>query len=138
MSIFIDTSAFLALLDRDEANHGAASAIWKRLLADEDTLVATNYILVETYALVQRRIGLDAVRTFTTDFVPLLEMEWTGVDVHAAAVSALLIAARRDLSLVDCVSFETMRRRGISRAFAFDRHFKTQGFDVAWPNGDVE
>jgi predicted nucleic acid-binding protein len=137
MSVFIDTSAFLALLDRDEVNHTAASAIWKRLLADDETLVATNYILVESYALIQSRIGLDAVRTFTTDFVPLLEMEWVGADVHATAVSALLVASRRDLSLVDCVSFETMRRRGISRAFAFDRHFKTQGFDVT-SNGDGE
>lgn len=130
MSVFIDTSAFLALLDRDEVNHTAASAVWTRLLADDETLVATNYILVESYALIQRRIGLDAVRSFTTDFVPLLEMEWAAADVHAAAVSALLVASRRDLSLVDCVSFETMRRRGISRAFAFDRHFTTQGFDV--------
>ena len=137
MSVFIDTSAFLALLDRDEINHTAASAVWTRLLADDETLVATNYILVESYALIQRRIGLDAVRTFTTDFVPLLEMEWAGPDVHAAAVSALLVAFRRDLSLVDCVSFETMRRRGISRAFAFDRHFTTQGFDVT-SNADGE
>ena len=130
MSVFVDTSAFLALLDRDEVNHEPASVIWKRLLADEATLVATNYVLVETYALIQRRLGLDAVRTFTTDFVPLLELEWTGPDLHAAALSALLAAARRDLSLVDCVSFETMRRRGIARAFAFDDDFKTQGFEL--------
>ena len=108
MSVFIDTSAFLALLDRDEVNHTAASAIWTRLLADDETLVATNYVLVETYALIQHRIGLDAVRTFTADFVPLLDMEWIGGDLHASAVSALLVASRRDLSLVDCVSFETM------------------------------
>ncbi len=130
MSVFIDTSAFLALLDRDEVNHTAASAIWTRLLADDETLVATNYVLVETYALIQHRIGLDAVRTFTADFVPLLDMEWIGGGLPAPAVSALLGASRRDLSLVDCVSFETMRRRRISRAFAFDRHFKTQGFDA--------
>lgn len=128
MSVFVDTSAFLALLDRDEANHVAASAMWKRVIADEETLVATNYVLVETYALLQRRLGLDAVRTFTSDFVPLLELEWAGPDLHAAALSALLVAARRDLSLVDCVSFETMRRRGIARAFAFDQHFSVQGF----------
>lgn len=130
MSVFIDTSAFLALLDRDEAHHADASAIWTRLVNDDEALVATSYVLVETYALVQRRLGLDAVRTFTGDFVPLLDVEWVGPDLHQAAVSALLVAARRDLSLVDCVSFEAMRRRDTVRAFAFDDDFSAQGFDT--------
>jgi predicted nucleic acid-binding protein len=40
-------------------------------------------------------------------------------------------ARRRDLSLVDCVSFEVMRRNGITRAFAVDRHFQELGFSDA-------
>jgi uncharacterized protein len=129
MSVFVDTSALLALLDRDEANHETAAAIWTRLVLEE-RFVSTSYVLVETYALVQRRLGLDAVRTLTADFVPLIDVDWIGVDVHSAAVSALLVAARRDLSLVDCASFESMRRRDVRRVFAFDDDFARQGFEV--------
>ncbi len=38
-----------------------------------------------------------------------------------------------DLSLVDCCSFESMRRRGIRTAFAYDAHFAQQGFELLPP-----
>ncbi|MCJ7583021.1 MAG: hypothetical protein MUP98_21090 [Candidatus Aminicenantes bacterium] len=46
------------------------------------------------------------------------------------AVSTHLIANRRSLSLVDCVSFEVMHRTGVRKAFAFDRHFKEYGYEI--------
>jgi uncharacterized protein len=46
-------------------------------------------------------------------------------------VSALAAARRRDLSLVDCASFEVARRARARRAFAFDRHFVERGFEPA-------
>jgi predicted nucleic acid-binding protein len=51
-------------------------------------------------------------------------------DLHASALAALLAARRRRLSLVDCVSFETMRHLSVTRAFAFDPHFTEQGFEL--------
>jgi len=50
--------------------------------------------------------------------------------VHDAAVSGVLGAQLRQLSLVDMVSFEVMRRAGVRAAFAFDEHFARFGFDV--------
>lgn len=44
------------------------------------------------------------------------------------ALSALLAANRRQLSFVNCCSFEVMRSLGMERAFAFDANFKEQGF----------
>ncbi len=43
-------------------------------------------------------------------------------------MSALLAASRRKVSLVDCLSFEEMRRYGIRSAFAFDFRFSEQDF----------
>ena len=51
-------------------------------------------------------------------------------EVHAVAVSALLAADRRRLSLVDCCSFQIMRRLGIRQALAYDQHFAEHGFEV--------
>lgn len=50
---------------------------------------------------------------------------------HSAAVKRLLAANRRKLSLVDCASFECMRRFRLRRAFAFDEHFAKEGFESA-------
>ena len=130
MTTFVDTSALLAVLDADDQNHGTARRIWERLIEAAEDLVSTNYVLVETYALTQNRLGVEAVRTLHEDVVPVLWIEWMDAQTHASSVEALLAAARRQLSLADCSSFDTMRRRGITAAFAFDRHFAEQGFTL--------
>lgn len=127
--VFIDTSAFLALLDADDTGHHRARNSWSGLLGTDTALITSNYILVETFALVQNRLGMEAVRVFQEDIVPLLDIRLIDAPAHAAAVSALLAAGRKRLSLVDCSSFEIMRRGGIRQAFTLDRHFREQGFE---------
>lgn len=132
-NIFIDTSAFLAVLDADDAYHSKAKKAWGGMLSAGVPLVTSNYILVETFALVQNRLGLPAIRVLQEDIVPILSIRWVDATIHSAATSALLAANRKKLSLVDCVSFEVMRHTAIKCAFTFDRHFKEQGFDCV-PN----
>lgn len=129
MKVLLDTSAFLAILNRDDNNHSAAKKLWKELLYSENALISNNYVLVESFALIQRRLGTETVRTFQEDILPLINIEWVDADTHRAGVSAFLAASRRKLSLVDCVSFETMRTLGIKTVFAFDPHFSEQGFN---------
>jgi predicted nucleic acid-binding protein len=84
-----------------------------------------------TTALVQHRLGMSAVRALCADMLPALEVHWiTEVD-HLQSQNALLAAGRRALSLVDCSSFHVMRTRRMTTAFAFDSHFREQGFEVA-------
>jgi uncharacterized protein len=130
--IFVDTSALYAVLDGDDTAHPAAQGAWTRWLeaSDGPTLVASNYILVETFALVQSRLGMDAVRSLMDDLIPVLTIEWVTPEDHRAAVAMLRNANRRRLSLVDCSSFQVMRRLAISEAFTFDGHFSEQGFRV--------
>lgn len=130
MRVFIDTSAIYALLDRDDENHQKAKTIWVGLLRNEDALVTSNYVLVETFALIQHRLGMDAVRGVQNDILPLVNIEFVIPELHRSGVSALLSASRRNLSLVDCVSFEMMRTMEIKTAFAFDPHFREQGFHI--------
>ena len=129
MNVFVDTSAILAVLDAGDANHAQAKAMWEKTVSDGTELVCHNYILVETSAVILRRLGLEAVRVFEQDIVPVLRLVWVTREVHESAASAHLLASRRTLSLVDCVSFEIMRRTGIRSAFAFDRHFTEYGYE---------
>jgi predicted nucleic acid-binding protein len=130
MIAFIDTSAFFALLDREDSNNRKAKNILERILIPQNTLLTSNYVVVESFSLIQHRLGLQAVREFHEDMLPLINIEWIDKAVHEAGISALLTASRKKLSLVDCVSFEVMRNLGIRKVFAFDPHFEEQGFEV--------
>ena len=62
MVVFVDTSAFISLLDEDDEHHAAAAATWRRLLNEHTVLRSTDYVRVETWSLLQARFGLEAVR----------------------------------------------------------------------------
>ena len=130
MTVFIDTSAFYAVLDADDDNYSTAEKIWNFALEKDVHFVSHNYILIETIALLQNRIGLESVHTFEQDILPVIGVHWIGQETHQRGMSALLTASRRRLSLVDCISFEIMREKEITVFFAFDDHFSEQGFEL--------
>ncbi len=130
MRAFVDTSALLAVLVANDLHHADATMIWRRELEQGSDLVTLNYVLVETTAVLQHRVGMAAVRTLVHDVVPVLRVEWVSAEDHEAATGALLAGGRRGVSLVDCCCFQVMRRLGLERAFAFDRHYTNAGFEV--------
>jgi predicted nucleic acid-binding protein len=119
------------VLHTGDESHARAARAFRELLESKQDLLTTSYVLVETTALLQHRFGLAAVRRFQDDVVPALSLVWVDAELHAEGTAALLTAGRRELSLVDCVSFACMRRHGLTRAFHFDRHFRAQGFTSA-------
>ena len=128
MGIIVDTSALIAFLDADQPRHAEVIDTWDRAIADEKALFTSNYVPVESFALVQHRLGLEALRALAYVLVPMLRVLWIDEELHAAAVASLFIAGRRKLSLVDCTSFELMRRHGLAEALALDDDFSRQGF----------
>ena len=129
-AVFADTSGLLALLNRTDDNHARAERAFGNLRVREVPLVSTSYVLVETYALVGRRLGLDAVRSFRADFAPLIDVVWVDETLHDAGLDMLLDRRKRLLSLVDAVSFIVMRQRSMAEAFAVDPHFEQEGFSL--------
>jgi len=128
LTVFVDTSALFALLDADDAGHGLALPAWNGGVDECAGFVTTNYVVVETTALVQRRLGIHAVRTLIDEMLPMVDTIWVTDADHSTGLSLLLMAARRHLSLVDCVSFTVMRRMGIREYLGLDPHFEEQGF----------
>lgn len=136
MNVFVDTSAFLAVLNRNDLWAVRAARAWKELVNAEVEMATTSYVVVETCAILQRRIGIDAVRVFVDQILPVVEVDYVDAGLHRAALSTLLTAGIRELSLVDCCSFESMRRHGLRTAFAYDPHFVQQGFELLPPGVD--
>ncbi|MDA8121899.1 MAG: PIN domain-containing protein [Deltaproteobacteria bacterium] len=128
--ILIDTSAFYAILDGDDAYHARAVERWEKELTGERLLVTTNYIVLESMTLLQARLGMGAVRAFHDSILPQVRLEWIDENAHSRSAGAFLSTERRGPSLVDFSTFDAMRRMGIRSAFTFDRHFRQYGFDT--------
>lgn len=128
MTIFGDTSGLYALLVATEERHEAVARAFARILEKRRPLITTNYVLLETAALLQRRIGLPAVRDLEERLVPVCTVIWVTETMHRRAMDRLLRADRRGLSLVDCVSFGVMEAEGIGEALALDEDFADAGF----------
>lgn len=126
--VFVDTSAIYALLVADDAEHDRARRILAALQREDVSLVSTSFVVLESVALLQSRIGVPGVQAFHRLVLGALDVEWIEAAHYERAMLALLAANRRDISLTDWTSFEVMRGRGIERAFAFDAHFAEQGF----------
>ncbi len=132
--MFVDTSALYALLDVDDPRHDEAALIWFGLLDDlragRVRCRTHSSVVTEASALVQRRLGIEALRDLHHATLPLIDITWIDAELHARAVAALLAAGRRDVSLVDWTSFELMGADAIRLAFAFDDDFAEQGFEL--------
>ena len=129
-AVFADTSGLLALLNAKDEHHARAERAFASLRVRQARLVSTSFVLVETYALVGRRLGLEAIRSFRTDVAPLIDIVWVDEVLHNAGLDLLVDRRKRLLSLVDAVSFITMRLRHVDQAFAFDPHFEQEGFSL--------
>lgn len=127
-AVFFDTSGFYALLDSTDPKHKLMTAALANVRASGAKLVTTNYVLHESWAVIQARLGWEAVDAWRDRLVPLCEVIWITRELHELGEARCRQARRRQLSLTDCTSFEIMRRQGIGLAIAWDEHFRREGF----------
>ncbi len=131
MIVFVDTSALFALMVSDDFMHVRAKLNFEYFVEHDVQLLTSSYVVLETLALLQRRIGMKAVSDFQMKIYPLLEIVWVDQEWHGRAMHRLIAENDRDLSLVDCLSFEIMESRALKVAYAFDEHFVENGFTIA-------
>jgi len=127
-AVYLDTSGLLAMLDAGDSCHQRAASVWQELLQTETKLVMTDYVRLECWSLIQRRLGIGAAEDFLRNILPVCELHPVGEAGFALLAGQIVLANRRQLSLVDLSSFDCMRREGLRRAFAFDADFDKQGF----------
>jgi predicted nucleic acid-binding protein len=124
-----DSSAILALLDADDADHAKAARTARKIAQERRPSFITNYVEAETHALVLRKLGR------------ALALEWLlrgGLPVirvlpseEERAKEILSRHSDKDWSLCDAISFAVLEIREVRSAFSFDRHFRQYGrFDV--------
>jgi predicted nucleic acid-binding protein len=120
LSLFVDTSVWFGAANvRDRHNARA-----KKILADNPAPVMTDYILVETWRLLNSRVHRTAAEAFWREIRRgIAQMEKiTAADLERAwAIGDAF--PDQDFSLVDRTSFAVMERIGVTRAASFDDHF---------------
>jgi predicted nucleic acid-binding protein len=121
-SVLWDSSAILALLDADDADHARAVEAARDIASERRPSFVTNYIEAETHALLLRKLGRSIAREW------LLTGGLTVVTALPAEVQeAREILARhtdKDWTLCDAISFAVLDARHVTRAFTFDHHFR--------------
>lgn len=131
MNIFADTSGIFALLVKNDYMYVRAKENFNYFAKKNTQLVTSSFVLVETIALLQRRIGMAPIYDFNAKILPLLEVVWVNDKWYARAMQRLLSLNNKNVSLVDCLNFEIMDSLEIKYAFAFDKHFEENGFTIA-------
>lgn len=127
-SIFVDTSGFYAVLDGTDPYHAEALAAFRKAIADASPLHTTSYVIHEAWALIQHRLGWEAVDDFLDRLVPLCQIGHVDQALYAVGAARCRQARQRHLSLTDCVSFEQMRANAIRHVIGRDAHFVREGF----------
>jgi predicted nucleic acid-binding protein len=131
-SVFVDTSAWIAVAVAADAHHEEAATIWTGLLEGGVKLVLSIPVAIETFTYLQRKVGApvaQAWRAATVATPRLSVMECTGADLKAAWP----FLERRDLSklrIVDALSFVLMKWHKVRHVFTFHGHFHAAGFKI--------
>jgi predicted nucleic acid-binding protein len=131
-SVFVDTSAFVALRNRSEAEHERARSTLTELISDGAALFTSNYVFAETYTALMVRVGRSEAIEWGRRFRAGGAVDLVHID-RATEDRAWEILERYDdkrWSYVDATSFALLERGEESDAFAFDAHFSQRGLQV--------
>lgn len=101
--VFLDSSGFLALTNRNDVSHKQAQDIWNRIIEEGWRTYTTNFVIAETQVL----------RVNTQDEQKAEDIIFKYVD--------------KTFSYADATSFAVMERLKIKYAFTFDRNFTQYG-----------
>ena len=132
MRLFVDTSAWLALNDRNDQYHNKAVLKSTEIKRQKIELITSEYIIDESITLIRYRVSHKAAVIFgdsliNSNIVRIIDV--TGED-RIKAWEMFKGYEDKELSFTDCISFVIMKNLKLYKAFTFDEHFKQMGFEI--------
>lgn len=133
--IFVDTGAWIALLNRSDQHHREAATVYRSLQQQRSQLLTTDYVLDETIT----RLRYDTTHALAVMFLERIELlvetgVLTLVEIDNRIFREAIVLFRQydsaQLSFTDCTSFVVCRENDILEAFAFDQHFSMMGINL--------
>ncbi len=132
MKLFVDTSAWLALNDKNDQYHQQAVERSLDIKRQRIELITSEYIVDESITIIRYRISHQAAvmfgdSLFNSNIVRIYDVTQ---ERRPAAWELFKKYGDKDLSFTDCTSFALMKGLAIKKAFTFDAHFKKMGFEM--------
>ncbi|MBE0609169.1 MAG: PIN domain-containing protein [Dehalococcoidia bacterium] len=129
--VFVDTSAWIALVSRDDAYHGAAAGYYRDLRGP--SLVTTNAVMYETYNWLavhrqRRAVSVLRDRIEAAQAVGLLDVVAVNADLESTAFRIFDQFDDVVLTYTDCLSAAVARAAAVEAVFTFDDDFSVLGF----------
>lgn len=131
-TIFVDTVAWLALVNKSEDLHDAARTVRDRLVQKKAKLITTDFVVVEI-ANSLARLPLRGVARKLIDFIrtsATVELVTITPELSEKAYQLYCSRDDKEWGLTDCTSFVVMENMKINQAFTADRHFEQAGFSI--------
>jgi predicted nucleic acid-binding protein len=133
---FVDSSAYLALLDSDDDHHREAATILSRLIDGRYRLYTTNSVVIEAHALILSTLGIARASSFLRDIEnSRMVVVRTRASDERLAQEVIFRYDDKRFSFTDAISFVVMERLGIAYAFSFDRNFAQYGLQLLKADG---
>ena len=128
--VFVDTAAWIALLNQDDDLHTQAQSVMQQLQTNGTVLITSEFVLLEIAdALNQWEFRRKTVR-FISSLRQMESLQIVGISRDLLDAGWELYRQRLDKAwgLTDCTSFVVMQQKSISMAFTSDKHFEQAGF----------
>jgi uncharacterized protein len=129
-AVFLDTVGLIAVWDLADQWHTGADGAYQNVTQQGQRLVTTSLILWECGNAAARRPFRQRVNVLRQHLVQEgLLIEPTAQEIEDAW-AAYDRGEAGQAGIVDHVSFQVMRRLGITEAFTNDKHYQAAGFTV--------
>jgi uncharacterized protein len=131
-SVFVDTGAWIALAIESDPLHDRARDTWNGLVRVGTRLVTSLPIVLETFTFLDRNATRDVALAWKSSLeeVPFLRVVECRLKDLREAWRYFERSDLHKLSAVDATSFVLMEKEKLRRAFTFDHHFATAGFQI--------
>ena len=130
--VFVDTSAFYAMLVRNDEAHERACAYLHDSAKKKRLFVTSDYILDETFTLLRARKLNHLIEGLYNRIIKseACTVVWTDQSMFHDAKAYFIKHSDKDWSFTDCHSFCVMKKRKIKNALTKNHHFNQAGFKV--------
>ena len=132
MRLFVDTSAWLALNNKNDQYHDEAVSKITKVRQQKIQLVTSEYVFNESVTIIRYRISHRAAVAFGDALISSNVASIEDITDEGRLKAWVLFKKYRDkdLSFTDCTSFALMVKLKLQKAFSFDNHFKQVGFEL--------
>jgi predicted nucleic acid-binding protein len=130
--LFVDTSAWLALNNKNDQYHDEAVSKITKVRQQKIQLVTSEYVFDESVTIIRYRISHRAAVAFGDALISSNVASIEDITDEERLKAWVLFKKYRDkdLSFTDCTSFALMVKLKLQKAFSFDNHFKQVGFEL--------